>query len=133
MLNISYWTNELNKQIYKGGIRGSSDGNYTVKCVHYHLKKIALIYFLTLHTHFKYVLANFVTYYSGIYACINKELIVWHAQIRWLLLFIYAKYVLNIFFSFKMNSWKYALYYFVSRIVYIEMQIYSVILNKDTW
>jgi hypothetical protein len=49
------------KHYTQGGIRGSGEGNYTVKCVHYHLKNMSLINLLTMHTHFKYVLTNFVT------------------------------------------------------------------------
>jgi hypothetical protein len=45
----------------KGGIRCSGEGNYMVKCVNYHLKNMSLINLLTLHTHFKYGLTNFVT------------------------------------------------------------------------
>ena len=49
------------KQYTKLGIRENGEGNYTVQCVNYHLKNLALINLLTLHTHFKYVLTNFVT------------------------------------------------------------------------
>jgi len=49
------------KHYSQGGIRGSGEGNYTVKCVNYHLKNMSLINLLTLHIHFKYVLTNFVT------------------------------------------------------------------------
>ena len=58
---------QLKHYTQKGGIRAIGDGNYTVKCVNYHLKNIALINLLTLHTHFKYVLTNFV----AIYTCSN--------------------------------------------------------------
>jgi hypothetical protein len=50
------------KHYTQGGIRGSEEGNYMVKCINYHLKNMSLINLLTLHTHFKYVLTNFVTY-----------------------------------------------------------------------
>jgi len=54
------------KHYTQGGIRGSGEGNYTVKCVYYHLKNMSFINLLTLHTHFKYVLTNFVTITNAI-------------------------------------------------------------------
>ena len=39
------------KHYAQGGIHGSGEGNYTMKCVNYHLKNMSLINLLPLHTH----------------------------------------------------------------------------------
>jgi len=52
------------KHYTQGGIRGRGDENYMVKCVNCHLKTMSFFNLLTLHTHFKYVLTNFVTIFQ---------------------------------------------------------------------